>query len=185
MRTRDRRSTRMLATSLFAVAGLGLAGCGGEEEPVAEEPVVEEPAVEETNPVSDEATGEIAAEPTTEGEMAAGEMAYEGPYDDTFLEEIDTYVDQDVMVSGEVSEVIGPDSFAISGATEPMLIVEGQEIPAVDEGNAVQVTGTVEQAFDIVEVEEQLGTDLEDSLYTAYEGEPYIMATSAEVVAGE
>jgi hypothetical protein len=183
MRTRDRRSTRMLATGLFAVAGLGLAGCGGEE-PVAEEPVVEEGATEE-NPVSDEATGEVAAEPTTEGEMAAGEMAYEGPYDDAFLEEIDTYVDQDVMVSGEVSEVIAPDSFAISGATEPLLIVEGQEIPSVDEGNAVQITGTVEQAFDIVEVEEQLGTDLEDSLYTAYEGEPYVIATSAEVVEGE
>lgn len=177
MRTRDRRSTRMLATGLFAVAGLGLAGCG-EEEPVVEEPVVEEP-------VTGEATTEAAPEPTTEGEMATGEMAYEGPYDQAFVDDMDTYMGQGVTLTGEVNETITPDAFTIGPDVDPLLVIEtNEDIPPVDPGQQVQVTGTVEQVFDIVAVEEDYGIDLDDELFVAYESEPYLVADTGEVVSG-
>lgn len=49
----------------------------------------------------------------------------------------------------------------------------------------VQVTGTVQEGFDVAGVEQELGVDLEDEAFTEFEGEPYIMATSGEVIEQE
>jgi hypothetical protein len=68
---------------------------------------------------------------------------------------------------------------------DPLLIVEEQEIPPLDDGQVVEVTGTVAQDFDIAATEEELGIDLEDELYADYVGEPYIMATSGEILEEE
>lgn len=183
MRTLDRRSTRVLATSLFAVAGLGLAGCGteGPEEGTTVEEVTDGEVVETAAP----AEGETAAEEPMAEEPVEGELAYEGPYDQAFYDEATTYVGQQVTVSAEVSETISPDVFAIAGAVDPLLIVEEQEIPPLDEGATVQVTGTVQDDFAVTTVEEELGVDLVDEDFADYEGQPYIMATSAEVLEAE
>ena len=183
MRTLDRRSTRVLATSLFAVAGLGLAGCGteGPEEGTTVEEVTDGEIVETTAPAEGEATAE---EPVTE-EPVEGELAYDGPYDQAFYDEATTYVGQQVTLTGEVNETITPDTFSIGGDVDPLLVIETQEnITPLDPGQQVQVTGTVEQAFDIVAVEEEFGLDLEDELFVAYESEPYLVADTGEVVSG-
>lgn len=173
MRTRDRRTARMLAAGVAAVAGIGLSGCGteGSEAGTDVEDVTDGEVVESSAAATEDA-----------GAMA---MAYEGDYNQDFYDEVTTYTGQQVTLSAEVSETISPDAFAIAGAADPLLIVESQEIPPLDDGQVVQVTGTVQEGFDVVSVEEELGVDLEDEAFTDFEGEPYIMATSGEVLEQE
>ncbi|MFC4903016.1 hypothetical protein [Kocuria oceani] len=170
MRAHSTRTTRTLAAGLFAVAGLGLAGCGSE-------------GPETGADVEDVTDGEVvessAAATEDPGAMA---LAYEGDYNQDFYDEVTTYTGQQVTLSAEVSETISPDTFAIAGAVDPLLIVEEQEIPPLDDGQVVQVTGTVQEGFDVAGVEQELGVDLEDEAFTEFEGEPYIMATSGEVI---
>jgi hypothetical protein len=177
MRTRDRRSTRAMAAGIVAVAGLGLAGCNTE-------------GPEEGTDVEDVTEGEVLesspAPQETDPEVGAG---YVGPYDQAFYDESETYAGQEVTVSAEVTETLSTDTFVIAGAAgtavDPLLIVEKQEIPPLDDGQVVEVTGTVAQDFDIAATEEELGIDLEDELYADYVGEPYIMATSGEILEEE
>lgn len=173
MRTRDRRTARMLAAGMAAVAGIGLAGCGSE-------------GPESGTDVEDVTDGEVvessAAATEDAGAMA---LAYEGDYNQDFYDDVTTYTGQEVTLSAEVSETISPDAFAIAGAVDPLLIVESQEIPPLDDGQVVQVTGTVQEGFDVVSVEEELGVDLEDEAFADFEGDPYIMATSGEVLEQE
>ncbi|KLU10248.1 MULTISPECIES: hypothetical protein [unclassified Kocuria] len=173
MGTHSTRTTRTLAAGLFAVAGLGLAGCGSE-------------GPETGTDVEDVTDGEVvessAAATEDAGAMA---LAYEGDYNQDFYDEVTTYTGQQVTLSAEVSETISPDAFAIAGAVDPLLIVEEQEIPPLDDGQVVQVTGTVQEGFDVAGVEQELGVDLEDEAFTEFEGEPYIMATSGEVIEQE
>ena len=46
----------------------------------------------------------------------------------------------------------------------------------------VEVTGTVQQAFVVTEVEEELGVNLDDALFAEWEQEPYVVADSVEVI---
>lgn len=174
MGTRDRPSTRVMAAGIFAVAGLGLAGCNTE-------------GPEQGTDVEDISEGEVLesspAPQEGEAELSTG---YAGPYDQAFYDQNETYAGQEVNVSAEVAETLSTDAFVIAGAAgttvDPLLIVEEQEIPPLDEGQVVEVTGTVQQDFDIAAVEQELGIDLEDDLYADYVGEPYIMATSGEIL---
>ncbi|WP_424346989.1 hypothetical protein [Kocuria sp. CH-021] len=167
----------MMAAGIFAVAGLGLAGCNTE-------------GPEEGTDVEDVSEGEVLesspAPQETDREVGAG---YVGPYDQAFYDESETYAGQEVTVSAEVTETLSTDTFVIAGAEEtavdPLLIVEEQEIPPLDDGQVVEVTGTVAQDFDIAATEEELGIDLEDDLYADYVGEPYIMATRGEILDAE
>ncbi|MFC4905046.1 hypothetical protein [Kocuria oceani] len=81
------------------------------------------------------------------------------------------------------------DTFVIAGAAgtavDPLLIVEEQEIPPLDDRQVVQVTGTVAQDFDIAATEEELGIGLENELYADHVGEPYLMATRGEILEQE
>ncbi|MFI7584955.1 hypothetical protein ACH9DO_14320 [Kocuria sp. M1N1S27] len=188
MKTSDRRSTRVMAVGLFAVAGLGLTACDTEE-PVAEEPVVVDPATEA--PASEEpATEEPATEEPATGAPATEEPAvdivYTGPYDQAFIDELDTYTAQDVTVTAEVNETLTPDAFTIGADVDPLLVIETDEsIPPVDPGQEVEVTGTVEEIFEIVVVEEDWGLDLDDEMFAVYEGEPYLVASTGDIVAPE
>lgn len=177
MRTRNRPSTRVMAAGIFAVAGLGLAGCNtaGPEEGTDVEDISEGEVMESSPAPQDGETG-----------MGAG---YVGPYDQAFYDENETYAGQEVTVSAEVTATLSTDTFVIAGAdgtaVDPLLIVEEQEISAFDDGEVVEVTGTVAQDFDVAAAEEELGIDLEDELYADYVGEPYIMATSGEILEEE
>ncbi|KLU08468.1 hypothetical protein [Kocuria sp. SM24M-10] len=166
-----------MAAGIVAVAGLGLAGCNTE-------------GPEEGTDVEDISEGEVLesspAPQETDPEVGVG---YVGPYDQAFYDESETYAGQEVTVSAEVTETLSTDTFVIAGAAgtavDPLLIVEEQEIPPLDDGQVVEVTGTVAQDFDIAATEEELGIDLEDELYADYVGEPYLMATSGEILEEE
>lgn len=176
MRTRDRRSTRAMAAGIVAVAGLGLAGCNTE-------------GPEEGTDVEDVSEGEVLeSSPAPDNNPTAGDT-FIGNYDQDFYDESETYAGQEVTLSAEVTETLSTDTFVIAGASgtavDPLLIVEEQEIPPLDDGQVVQVTGTVQEGFDVAGVEQELGVDLEDEAFTEFEGEPYIMATSGEVIEQE
>lgn len=159
-------------------AALTFVGCGtsGPEEGTTAEEVAE--------------GGDEAA--VGEGDEAAvgegdGAPAYEGPFNSSFDEEAESLVGQEVTVSAEVGSIIEPaSSFTIAGTddttVEPLLIVHNQgEMPELEEGLTVGVTGTVQEAFEIVTVEEELGVDLDDTLYTDWEGERYIQANQVDL----
>lgn len=177
MRTRTRHSTRVMAAGIFAVAGLGLAGCNTE-------------GPEEGTDVEDISEGEVLeSSPAPQDGEAELSTGYAGPYDQAFYDQSETYAGQEVTVSAEVTETLSVDTFVIGGAAgttvDPLLVVEEQEIPALDDGQVVEVTGTVAQDFDVAAAEERLGIDLEDERYADYVGEPYIMATSGEILEEE
>ncbi|WP_162460026.1 hypothetical protein, partial [Kocuria sediminis] len=158
-----------------AAAGLALAGCGTE-------------GPETGTDVEDVTDGEVVESPTTSTDGATetdGAFAYEGEYNQDFYDQSTTYVGQQVTLSAEVSETLSPDAFAIAGAVDPLLIIEEQEIPSLDEGQVVQVTGTVQEGFNVTTVEEDLGIDLDDAVFADYEGDPYIQATRAEILEQE
>lgn len=192
MRTSDRRSTRMMAVGVLTVAGLGLAACGpqgpapddpladGEVEEPVQEPLDDPPAEEPTT------TEPTAAGPTGEGPTGEGPTAgtvYVGPYDQAFIDDLGTYTAQEVTVTGDVDETLTPDAFTIGADVDPLLVIETQEsIPPVDPGQEVEVTGTVEEIFEIVAVEEEFGIDLDDELFVAYESQPYLVASTGRIV---
>jgi hypothetical protein len=98
------------------------------------------------------------------------------------LEEPGPFVGQTVTVSADVSEIITPGAFTIAGTEntgiEPLLVIAQQPNQVnVVEDTAVAVTGTVRQAFNIAEVENEFGVDYDDGLFTEWGGEPYIVAT--------
>lgn len=161
--------------SILPVTVLGVAGCNstsGPETGTDVEDIVEEEELIDEEDVAEEA--DPALEP------------YDGAYDQDFYDDAESYVGQEVTVSADVTETLSDDTFVIAGGpdttVDPLLIVENQEIPPLDVGQAVKLTGTVKQAFDVAVAEEELGIDLEDELYEDYAGDPYLSVTSAEVL---
>jgi hypothetical protein len=63
---------------------------------------------------------------------------------------------------------------------EPLLVVGAEETAELEPDLAVAVTGTVQQAFDLPRVEEDLGVDLNDELFEQWDGEPYIVAETVD-----
>ncbi|WP_432496570.1 hypothetical protein [Kineococcus auxinigenes] len=167
-RFRTRPSARTAAAGVVCFAALGLTACGdtaGEEEGTT---------VEDVQEADDEAL---------EGEAAA--TPYDGAYDGTFYDDVNTYVGQEVTVSAQIDRIVSPNAFVIAGTADttvdPMLVVGASEVSGLTEGTLVEVTGTVHEAFDLPQVEEDTGVDLEDDLFNDYDAEPYITATSVEM----
>lgn len=144
---------------MFAVSALGLTACGGDDTAGPE-------------------TG-TDVEDIQEEDVAAG--PYDGVYDSAFYEDIESYEGEEVTVSADVNEIISSTSFTIAGTedtdVESLLVVSATEVSGLEPDLTVAVTGTVQKAFDLPTVEEDLGVDLDDPLYEAYDQEPYIEAT--------
>lgn len=122
------------------------------------------------------------------GELEATDTADEGvpgpdealAVDDVYAEP-ESYVGQQVTVSAEVGEILGTNAFTLTGPTQPLLIVSATGVgdsPVVEPSAPVQVTGTVREGFDVVSFEEEAGVELDDELFTDFEGEIYIEASS-------
>jgi hypothetical protein len=104
------------------------------------------------------------------------------------------YLGSVVTVSGNLEEVISPTAIRLSsggilGIGEDDILVLGQEAfpPGVSERRqelSLQVTGPV-QIFNRIEFEQDWGVDLDDELFTVYEGRPYIVAQSLAMTTGE
>jgi hypothetical protein len=145
------------------------ADAGVAEEPLAEEPAAEEPLAEEG----------VAEEPLAEEGVAEGDaLGFDEVGADT-----ESFVGQEVTVSAEVNEQLSENAFTIAGedsALEPLLVVSATGPMTIVEGDAVQVSGTVMQAFDLPTVEQELGVDLQDDLFTEFEQQPYIQASAVD-----
>ena len=112
-----------------------------------------------------------------------------GVTDDTeeFIEDPESFVGQQVVVSGDISRVPDdiPDSFVLGGADfggEGLLVLEATDAPIDELENqetVVQVTGTV-RMFDIADFEEEFGVDYDDAALSPFEGQHVIVADSVE-----
>ena len=157
---------KLAAVGLLSTAALGFTACGttGEEAGADVEDVQQGEVVETTGPAADVAAG-----------------AYAGPYDTDFYDEAVTYAGEEVTLSAQINEIISPTAFTIAGTDDttasPLLIITDQQMPDLEEGRSVEVTGTVQEAFDLPQVEEEMEEDLDDDLFGDYDGQPYIQAT--------
>jgi len=106
-----------------------------------------------------------------------------------------------VVVSGEVSDIVGGDAEAIvpgSGAATGFVLGEGDQsalvvgsgIPQlaalraeedIADGDVVQVSGTVRE-YDLAALEEDLGVDLADDAFDAFDERPVIVARGVNLV---
>lgn len=100
---------------------------------------------------------------------------------------------KDMTLSGLVTEVVGPNAVAIGGGEfvggEQVLIVGAQKLPQIVEGlpegepfevqqqDLVQASGALRE-FNLAEVEDEIGYDLDDNLFSDFEGEPALVADS-------
>lgn len=111
---------------------------------------------------------------------------FEGLYDDSegenviVADNVDTLTGEEVTVAGEVSEVVSDVAFRLAGVGWDVLILDAAQA-AAEEGEAVQVMGTVRR-FEILTIEEEFGTDLDDELYTDFEGQLVLVADSIDPI---
>lgn len=175
MRIRHRHSTRMAVAGVFAVTGLALAGCGGEDTGTGTDVEdVTEGEVLESSPAASATDG--AAEPT------AAVTSYRGWYNRGFAEDQATYAGQEVTLTGEVEGVVSEQAFSISDPNDvdldSLLVVHNMDQPpAVEEGQLVQVVGTVQTSFDPATASEDVGVQLDENVFGDFEGDPWIQAT--------
>ena len=162
--TRRSLAVRTGVAAFAAASTLGLTACGGDT------------AGTEAGADVEDVTEE---EPLEDG-------PYDGVYDTAFYEDINTWVGQEVVLSADVNEVITPTAFTIAGtddtSVEPLLVVGATENNGLAAETTVEVTGTVQEAFVVTEVEEELGIDLDDALFEEYAEENYVVAENVEVL---
>jgi hypothetical protein len=169
----------LTATLLSACGDRGTgAETGADVEDINEEDVVEEDVVEAE-------PEEVEPEPEPEADSeSASESASEPAADEVFADP-ESYLGEQVTVSGQVSEVVDANSFRIGGEDvggEALLVTSADQANVEPDQN-VQVTGTVQQ-FNLGEFEDEYGFDYDEGLYGDFEGEPVIVADSVEPLAG-
>lgn len=168
---------RFLGAVLLALlAGLYLGACGSPEEQEAGE------AGEQSTPAGGTTESVGPARAITVTDITA---------------EPEDFYGERVTVSGVVSELVGPEAFAIGGEElfggEPLLIAGVQQLGAVvqggakeggakevDEGDLVQVTGTVRE-FKKEEISNKVDYGIDDQYFSDFEGDPAVLATSVVV----
>jgi hypothetical protein len=178
-RSRNRVFT-FTAAGALALGALSLTGCdaNGPEQGTDVEDLDEDQGVEET-----EATDDMEDDDDDGGD---GQSAYEGPYDAAFMNEIDSYVGQTVTVSGQVGESFTDLAFTVvgpAGEADPLLVLGGDAEADLEDGIEVQVTGVVEEAFNIGAAEDEWNIDLDDEVFGDWEGLRYLDAEEVQVVA--
>lgn len=114
----------------------------------------------------------------------------------TIVDDPTEFYGSTTTVTGVVAQTIEPNAFVITDqetaseaapedlAAEGLLVVSGDNAaPNLTESQTVQVSGTV-QEFDLATFEQELGADLNDELYTAWDGRPAILANSIQQMQG-
>jgi|GEM_PF-3054038 len=173
-RNRNRVLT-FTAAGALALGSLSLTGCdmNGDDQGADVEDIEETDGVDDTEETDD-------AEGTDDADNA-----YNGPYNDEFLAEIDSYVGESVTMSAEVAQTFTDLAFTIvgvAGEADPLLVIDGDSEEDLEIGTTVQVSGVVEAAFDISEVEDEWDIDLDDDLFGDWEGLHYIDADRVEAL---
>jgi hypothetical protein len=100
----------------------------------------------------------------------------------------EAYVGKIAVIEGTIAEQVGQRSFTVGlegaqGDAATVLVVGAPEGAMRPAGETIQVTGTVYQ-FDLAEIEQSAGYDLQDELFADYEGEPVIVARDVQAPTG-
>lgn len=167
--------TRTAVACVLVVAGLALTGCGPDEPAPGTE-----------------------AEGTTAGDMlespppaaeATDDNPDVAPYDQEFYDELAARPGEQVTLTAEVDHFISTSALTVADPDDQMLdallVVHGLDLPELGEGRVVEVTGTVQESFEITAAEEELGADLDAALLESHVGEPYVQATDITAVPQE
>ena len=96
-------------------------------------------------------------------------------------DDVSTLAGEDVTITGTVYDVLSTVSFQLAGAGWTVVVLDAEQAK-VDDGDIVQVTGTVRQ-MNVAEIEDDYGVDLDDELYADYEGDLVLVANTIEPVA--
>lgn len=157
------RKTAVAAVLPFAA--LGLSGCNSESGP-EEGTGVEDVAEENVGQPAEDSPGPV----------------FEGAYED-FYDGYADYATEKVVVTASVKKIITDESFSITGkddSSQVVLVMHEEQLPGLQPGKRVKVTGTVKRAFDVRTVEEEMGTDLDDGAHEDWGGEKYINASNVD-----
>lgn len=106
------------------------------------------------------------------------------------LKDIQSYTGKQVTMTGKVAQVVGPHAVTIapsgnsSNNAQPVLAVAKElavsnETGMLTPGSPVQVTGTLQPAFDANQAEAFAGGNLDPTLFAQYNGKPFVQAVFA------
>ena len=103
---------------------------------------------------------------------------------DDITDNPDRYIGQTVTVGGEVNRMLGTNALVLEDddfiGDDEVLVVGANQLPAGQANEVVLVTGTVSN-FNMADAESQLGIDLDNNLFTDWDGRPAIVARSIDV----
>lgn len=100
-----------------------------------------------------------------------------------------------VTVRGDLADRVGPRSFTLSepglGTGSFLVLAQNDQVIPAEEpifgeqgagaGETVQVTGNI-RLFDLAEIEQEIGFDLQDTSFTDYDNQPVIIAQTVNVI---
>jgi len=119
---------------------------------------------------------------------------------DQVLNNTQSYIGQQVTITGTVAQVVGPHAFTIAangnnnnggivggnnngnnaqGSGTQTLLAVDKETTSLTPGSSVQVTGTLQPTFDTNQAQTFTGGNLDQAAFTAYNGKPYVQAVYA------
>lgn len=103
---------------------------------------------------------------------------------DTFRDAGDELEYKEVTVQGQVAKEISPSAFSISDpedpGVDPLFILDKSGATDVEPGMKVNVRGIVYLGFDVSEVKQSHGVELDPALEQEWEGEAYIVASEVD-----
>lgn len=85
---------------------------------------------------------------------------------------------------GQVEQVISPSAFTIGdpndSSVEELLIVNKSGTGEITPGVPVKVTGIVYRGFNVAEVKQETGIELDEALHRQWQGDSYIVASQVD-----
>lgn len=99
------------------------------------------------------------------------------------------FLGKTVNVRGSVQEQLGQRALVLDenallagGIDNDLLVISASDAITVTDDDLVQVNGTV-RSFDLAQMEQELGADLDDALFTDYAGRPVLVAQQITISA--
>lgn len=95
----------------------------------------------------------------------------------------------EVTVPGVVKAIVSPSTFTIVDPDEPfveeLLIVHENPLDGISPDAKVKVTGVVYRGFDVAEVKNETGLQLDQARHDQWRGDSYIVASNIETSTGK
>ncbi|MEX5300111.1 hypothetical protein RCG67_15170 [Kocuria sp. CPCC 205292] len=152
------------AVALATAAG-ATAGCGTSGSPESD-PGTASGTGAESSPTQPERTG-----------GAATSSAYSGPCDEKFRADVSSYAGQRVSLTGKVADLVPSRSALVltdpeNPELDPLLVSARYAFPDVEQGDVVEVTGTVQANFQARVDQDDVDNDA--GFYDRHIGQPYL-----------